>query len=574
MIHKRDVARALDEIGRYLKIEERNRFRSKAYINAARAVDSLPMSIQDFVASEAMQKTPGIGKATGQAIEELVRTGTSRYLEELRAKYPPGIFELLRIPGLGLRKIGMLYSELGISSVDELQAAVAANKLTSLRGFGAKTQEKIGQSIEFYRSHQTQFLLPAAMRVADMVRDHVAAMKGVENVEISGSIRRRLEVVGNVNLCVSGKDLKRLAADVEAIDFLHQARRLDDQTIEAQTRMALPVLFHLCKPRDLASRMFFTTGSATFIEAVVEQARRRKIDLSSTSFDSEEEIFKSTGLPWVEPELREDPPADWRNVPRRLVDYDDLRGTFHVHSTYSDGKATIPEMLESAAKRGFQYVGLSDHSPTASYAGGLTLDRLERQHAEIEENRSAFKDLRIFLGTESDILPNGELDYPPEILARLDFVIASVHSRFRMNREEMTERILRAVANPFTTILGHLTGRLLLSREGYTLDFDAIFAAAAEHEVLIEINGSPYRLDIDWRLIQRAVGRGVRLVINPDAHSVAEMNYLVSGTWVARKGGLTPDHVFNTRSLAEVERYLKARRSRAISRSGVRPVRT
>jgi DNA polymerase (family 10) len=570
---KRAVARTLEEIGRYLQIEEKNRFRSLAYLNAARKIDSLDMPIDQFVRLGEWQRTPGIGKATGAVIEEVARTGTSSYLQELRARYPAGIFELLSLPGLGLRKIGILHKELGISSVDDLESAVRANRLLALRGFGPKTQQKIGESIEFLRSHRARFLLPKALAFAEMLREHVEQLDGIDQAAIAGSIRRRFEVVKDINLCLVARDLTAAAGAVRAVSFLERIEQIDARTLEAQSRTALPVRIHLCAPSEFATTFLFTTGSAAFVEALVQYAGRKGFVLEPEGLwkkseriplRSEEALFRALGVTPVEPELREEPPADWKTPARRLVDVSDLRGTFHVHSTFSDGKATILEMLDAARERGMAYVGLSDHSPTAAYAGGLTEERLAQQHAEIEKHRPAFVPMRIFRGTESDILMTGDLDYPPETLAKLDFVIASIHSRFKMTPQEMTARMLRALRNPFVTFLGHMTGRLLLSREGYKLDFDAVFEEAGRQGVIIEINGNPRRLDIDWRLMQRALSFGVGFSIHPDAHSVSEYDHLVSGVWTARKGALTPAQIFNTKSVEEVEDYLAKRRTRAI----------
>lgn len=575
-VDKHTVARVLEEIGRYLQIEEKNRFRALAYLNAARRINAIDIPIEQLVRSGELQRTPGIGKATGAVIEELVRTGTSRYLEELRACYPAGIFELLRVPGLGLRKIGILYKELGIASVDELESAVRANRLLTLRGFGPKTQQKIGEAIEFLRSHRARFLLPKALEFAEMLRQRVEQLEGIDQVAIAGSIRRRFEVVKDVNLCVAAANLERTWRELRSIRFLDRIEPIDERTIEGQSRTGLPVRLHLCRPQEFATTLLFTTGSAAFVDGLVDYARQKGFVLAPVGLSkrgrriatgSEEALFGALGASPLEPELREEPPADWTAPAPRLVELADLRGTFHVHSTFSDGKATIYEMLDAASERGFAYLGLSDHSPSAAYAGGLTVERLDEQHAEIEKHRRAFAPMRVFRGTESDILMGGELDYPPQTLARLDFVIASIHSRFRMTPEQMTERILQALRNPFVTFLGHLTGRLLLSREGYKMDFDAVFEEAARQGVIIEINGNPHRLDIDWRLMRRALAKGVRFSIHPDAHSVGEYNHLVTGVWNARKGGLGPEQIFNTRPVEEVEEHFRRRRDRAMDDS-------
>ncbi|MGH9198317.1 MAG: PHP domain-containing protein, partial [Acidimicrobiia bacterium] len=375
----------------------------------------------------------------------------------------------------------------------------------TLRGFGPKTQKKIAEAIEFFRAQDTRWLLPKAMQFAEMLREHLEELAGIEQVAVAGSIRRRLEIVRNVNLCIVASDLAVAAHSVMSVDFLDRAEQVDPTSIRAQSRTAMPVAVRLCTADEFPTALLFTTGSAPFVESIVAHAGRKGFVLAPEgltrsgkriALSSESEVFEKIGIATVEPELREEPPRNLRPRPR-LIDVSDLRGAFHVHNTFSDGKATVYEMLEAASLLGLAYVGMSDHSPTAYYARGLTEERLAEQHAEIDQHARSFSSMRIFKGTESDILGNGDLDYPPEILAKLDFVVASVHSRFKMGSEEMTERILRAIRNPFTTFLGHLTGRRLLSREGYRVDYDAVFAAAAKEGVILEINGNPNRLDLD-----------------------------------------------------------------------------
>jgi DNA polymerase (family 10) len=331
---------------------------------------------------------------------------------------------------------------------------------------------------------------------------------------------------------------------------------IDATTFKGVARNEIDVYFHLAKPQEFGSLLLRTTGSEEFVRALLDRAGDRPAR-------TEEALFERAGAPWVEPERRETAEDLQRKRPRSLVKLDDLRGTFHVHSTFSDGRNTVLEMVTAARERGYEYVGMSDHSKSAYYAGGLTEERLREQQAEIARQERAVKPLRVFRGTEADILADGSIDYSDETLATFDFVIASIHSRFGMASDEMTERILRALDNPFVTFLGHLTGRLLLSRNGYTMDFDRVFEKAGERGVMIEINGNPRRLDIDWRLVGRAFDRGVRFGIHPDAHSISEYAALVSGTWAARKGGLSRKEIFNTKRLDEVEDYLAARKKKA-----------
>ena len=541
------IARMLDEISRYIELSDPQPFRARAFEKAARAVENLEEDIDGLVESGTLTGVSGIGKATAQVIEEIVRTGESRYLDELRAQYPPGIFELLRVPRLGLKKIGVLYSELGVASLEELEDAARDGRLAKLKGFGAKTAEQILAGIEFARMRESQFLLPIGLEAAEVLRERLAELEEVEDAEVSGSVRRRLEVIRNVNLVVATKKPAIVAEKLAAM--VGGFGEVDAQTYKGTIRGELDVFFHLTPPAEFGSTLLRTTGSAAFVEAF------GKIPKAS----SEADAFSKAGVPFVEPERRET--ADDLQLKKRpkLVQVDQLRGTFHVHTTFSDGRNTVQEMLSAARQRGWEYVGISDHSKVAYYAGGLTEEKLKEQHAEIARHEKAVAPMRVFRGTEADILPDGTMDYGPKVLATFDFVVASVHSQFQMNEEQMTERILRAMDDPTVTFIGHLTGRKLLSRAGYRVDYDRIFDKAAERGVMIEINGNPNRLDVDWRYLRRAADKGVMFSIHPDAHSVSEYNAVITGTWVARKGGLSPKQIFNTKGLDEVAEVLRKR---------------
>jgi len=542
------VARTLDEISRYIELSDPNPFKARAFEKAARAVENLDEDVLELVQSGGILGVSGIGKATGAVVEEIVRTGTSKYLEELRGQYPPGIFELLRVPKLGLKKIGVLYSELGIASLDELEEAAQDGRVAKLEGFGAKTTEHILKGIEFARMRESQFLLPVGLEIGESLRERLAEIDEVEDAEIAGSVRRRLEVVRNVNLVVVTK--KPLVVAEKLAGLVSGLAAIDERTYKGTARGEMDVIFHLTPPNELGSTMLRMTGSAAFVGAFGTIGKAAK----------ESDAFKKAGYAWVEPERRES--GDDLRLKKRtkLVDVADLRGTFHVHTTFSDGRNTVQEMLGAARDRGWEYVGISDHSVTAYYAGGLNEEKLEAQQAEIARHEKLVAPMRVFRGTEADILPDGTMDYGKKILSKFDFVVASVHSQFKMDTEQMTERILRAMDDPHVTFLGHLTGRLLLAREGYRVDYERIFEKAAEKGVMIEINGNPRRLDVDWRHLRRAVDLGVTFSIHPDAHSISEYNAVVTGTWVARKGGLSPKHIFNTRSADEVAKLFAKRR--------------
>ncbi|HYS53389.1 MAG TPA: DNA polymerase/3'-5' exonuclease PolX [Thermoanaerobaculia bacterium] len=560
-MNKSEIARVLDEIAKYVELSEANRFKSLAFEKASRTIAALDRDPAEMIASGELQKTPGIGKTTASVIEELLRTGKSRYLEELRKQYPAGIFELLRVPRLGLKKVGILYHKLGISNLDELEQACRTGRLKTLKGFGEKTQQKILEGVAYARKRESHFLLPVGIEIGERIREQLADIDAVENAEVSGSVRRRLEVIRNVNIAVATRDSSRVRKALGSI--VANVEELDANTFKGITGNEIEVFFHLAKPQQFGSMLLRTTGSTEFVAAMVERAGDRPAK-------TEEEIFERAGAAFVAPERRETADDLRLKRARSLVKLEDLRGTFHVHSTFSDGRNTILEMLTAARKRGFEYVGMSDHSKSAYYAGGLTEEGVRQQQAEIAKQEDAVKPMRVFRGTEADILADGGIDYDSETLATFDFVVASIHSRFGMTQEEMTERILRALDNPFVTFLGHLTGRKLLSREGYTLDFDRVFEKAGQRGVMIEINGNPNRLDIDWRLVGRALDRGVRFSIHPDAHSINEYNALITGTWVARKAGLSPKEIFNAKPVEEVEEYLSVRARASSARAGSR----
>lgn len=570
-IDKRTVARSLDEVSRYLEISEANRFKSIAFRNAARKIDDVSTDMATFVESGAVHKTAGIGKAIGPMIVELVTTGRLNYLEELRKQYPPGILDLMRVPGLGLKKIGILYEKLGVGALEELEQACRENRLVTLDGFGKKTQQKIAEGIEFLRRQGTKVLLPRGLEAAEAARNRLQGVANVREVLIAGAVRRRLEIVQDVVLIVSSDTPEAALTETVRAEALDHASVVSERELTATARHELPLRVVFRKPDEVPAAFLYYTGSDEFISALSLSAAEKKIGLDSSGLrtngktitvSNEKEIFKRVGAPYLEPELRED--ETWLSRrPGKLIEQKDLQGIFHNHSTYSDGRATIREMFSAGRELGYSYFGLSDHSKLASYAGGLTEDRLVEQQGELEQMRSDFPSMRIFRGSEADILADGGIDYGEPTLAQFDFIVASIHSRFKMERDEMTARMLQAIRNPRVTFLGHLTGRLLLSREGYTVEFDKVFDAAARSGVMIEINGSPKRLDLDWRLMQRALDRGVIFSIHPDAHSTQELLYVQNGVWAARKGGLSPKHVFNTLPLEAVEEYLAARRKRA-----------
>jgi DNA polymerase (family X) len=570
MSDRRTIARVLEEIARRLAISESNPFKSKAYEKAARAVAGATGPVEQWIASGEMERTPGIGKATAGVIRELASTGRSSYLDELRGGQPEGLLDLLRVPGLGAKKIAILQEALGIDSREALEEAASSGRIASVRGFGPRGQQKILDSLRELRETGDRWLLPAALEVAEALQLAISKLPAVDSVEIAGSVRRRLETVGEIDLLVVARRRPAAVAQIRRLGLLGDLE-VEGELLRGRGAGEIPVRITISAWNEAGLRLLLATGSEEFVARVEELAREKGGRQGSDAGEgkkspaaAEKGIFKALGIPFVPPELRESAGAAGRRPPSRLVSTRDLKGVFHVHTLYSDGRAPVAEMVDAAVERSWQYVGISDHSQAAYYARGLKVDDLRMQQSEIDSAARARPGITVFKGTEADILADGEIDYGPEILAGFDFVVASVHSRFGMEKDEMTERIVRALHNPFVTFLGHMTGRLLLARKGYSVDFDRVFDAAAEMGVLIEINGSPRRLDLDWRWMKRALDRGVTFSIHPDAHSVEEMKYVEWGCIAARKGGLEPEHVFNTRGVEEIRAHLAKRKRRAV----------
>jgi DNA polymerase (family X) len=565
---KQKIVDALVEIGRYLELSEKNRFKSAAYQRAARSLDDSSEEIEELISSQRLRELPGIGKSIEPIILELAAQGRSQYLEELRASYPTGIFDLLAVPSLGLGKIRLLQAELGVERLADLQRLCDEGALGGLPGFGPKSVEKICQGIAAARQRPTRVLLPEAIAQAERLLQRLKKIEGIDQVEIAGSIRRRLETIGNIDLAVRCSDVETVRRRLEKSQPVGEIEQISEHHLRAIRGAELSADLYLFDSDSFAAGLLAVTGNGEFVEAIRKLALKKDVDITRLPLKgggaADAIVFDRLDLAWVEPELRESATLPRRKRPPKLIDRPEIRGAFHVHTTWSDGKDSMEAMLGEAVRQQFAYVGISDHSKLAHYAGGLSEARLKKQHQEIDSLRERFAETVVFRGSEVDILSDGGLDFDAATLATLDFTVCSIHSRFKMEREEMTERLVTALRNPFVTFLGHLSGRRLLRREPYQFDPDAVFEAAAENGVIIEINANPQRLDVDWRLMRRAVDRGVLFSIHPDAHSTGELGRLEFGVWNARKGGLEAKQIFNTREVDEVREYLETRRQRAV----------
>ncbi len=562
-VDSRTAADALERIAHLLELRGDNPFKTRAYHNAARALTALDADdLAPRFADGTLDNTPGLGPGTLAVVRDLVTHGHSSLLDQLAAETPPGLTELLGIPGLGTAKIHQLHTTLGVDSLDALEAAARDGRLAGVKGFGAKTAEKIAKGAAFVRASAGQVRFPEAAVEAARLVEAVRAQPGVIAAAAAGEVRRRLEVVGALDVVA--------ASDAPAAVRLPAAHGVAARLTRAE-------------PARYAVALWRATGNDAHVAAVAERLATRGVTFDGDAVrgasghivpvSDEAELYALAGMSFVVPELREGrgevEAAAAGDLPA-LVEPADLRGVLHCHTTYSDGGASVAEMAEAARARGWSYVGITDHSQSAAYAGGLTPAAVTKQHAEIDRVNDDYAArgvaFRVLKGIECDILGEGDLDYDERTLARFEFVIGSVHSRFGLARREMTDRICRAVANPFLTVLGHPTGRLLLQRDAYAIDVGEVVAAAAEHGAAVELNADPHRLDLDWRELRAARDRGVTIEIGPDAHSPEGLANVEFGVGVARKGWIGPADVLNARGADEVLAFARRKRGGAGAR--------
>ncbi len=576
---KSHVATILDEIGTLLELKGENKFKCLAYKNAARTISGLSEDLQTLVVSGEIKKIKGIGEALSEKITELVTTGKLQYYDELKSEFPESLFKILQIQGLGPKKVKILYEKLQIHSIEQLEAACKEHTLEHLDGFGKKTEENILAGIETLQKYSTKFLYSVAETAAKEIFQYIFKQKGVIRAEIAGSLRRKKEIIGDIDIVLSAQK-KETQNIMKAFTSHPGVQRITGEG-ETKSSVILNSGIH-CDVRIVNDAEFpftlnYFTGSKEHNVRIRSLAKNFGLSLNEYGFSridsddkkgktkknisciNEENIYSALGLEYVPPELREDmgeiESAQNKTLPM-LISENDIRGTFHCHTNYSDGTNTLFEMASAAQKKGWEYIGIADHSKIAVYANGLSEQRVKQQHKEIDSLNQTLSNFRIFKGIEVDILSNGELDFSDKVLSSFDFVVASVHSIFKMTEEEMTKRILKAVKNKYVTMLGHLTGRLLLQRDGYPLNQTTIINAASEYGKIIEINAHPSRLDLDWRMCKYAKEKGVRISINPDAHSTDGLNNVRYGVGIARKGWLEKKDVINIMNLKTIEKFL------------------
>ena len=611
MTTKEKIAEALEEIATLLELKEENPFKIRAYQNAARSIEAFGASFSDLQNQETLEKIPGIGKAIAAKISELATTGALKFLDELRAEFPSAILELFSIPGLGSKKIKALYEQLKVSSIADLQAACESGRVAELPGFGETTQTKICNAIANRAKHAGSFQFGEIAAEAEQLRSDLAAHNDALQVSVAGSFRRHKEIVRDLDFIVASESPDAITEFFCAHPFVEGFIARGPTKTSVRLKSGIQCDLRVVTNAEYPFALNYFTGSkehnivmrnralsrgwtlneyrlalAPLVETKTGRgdspespagkksgkARGRSKSIAPTipKINNEAELYRALGLDFVPPELRENcgefEAAESGKLPR-LIELENLRGTFHCHTTASDGHNSLEEMVAAAQELGLEYIGIADHSRSSVQAHGLDAARLKIQQAQIRKLQSTLSDIRVFSGIECDILRDGSLDFEDEILADLDFVVASVHSTFNLSQTEMTKRVIRAISKPFVTMLAHPTGRLLLKREGYAIDIPAVLDAAAEAGTWIELNAAPKRLDLDWRWWPLAKEKGVRCVINPDAHRTARLQDLWFGIGAARKGWLTKENVVNCLPLEKIEIELKKKRTSPSSQS-------
>lgn len=588
---KNEIADVLTEIGTLLELKGENPFKVRAYQAGARAVEALEEAeLERLVETGELATVKGFGEALVQKITELHTTGRLEFHQNLTASIAPGMVEMLEIPGLGPKKIKALHDKLGVVGIAALTEACAAGRVAELDGFGQKTQEKIVAGIKNREAYGRRHLWWDAWKIAEPIVAGLRALPQVQRAEAAGSLRRGLETVGDLDFLVAASEVEPVVEWFARLPGVKEVTARGETKASVRFESGLQADLRILPADQFIFALHHFTGSKDHNVQMRQRALARGLSLSEwglvpaegegtvkaksedrtqrTVAETEADLFSALGLCFIPPELREGigeiEMAEKGELPR-LVEFADLRGAFHNHTTASDGRNTLPEMVAAAEALGWEYLGIADHSKSSVQAKGLTEQRLLQQVAEIRAlNASERFKTHVFAGTECDILPDGTLDFDEGLLGQLDYIVASVHSVFAQDEATMTARIIRAVEHTHTSMLGHLTGRLLLRREGYRVDVAKIIDAAIANGVAIELNASPWRLDLDWRHWRKAAERGLLCSINPDAHDTEGLQHVRAGINAARKGWLTNAHVLNTRSLAEVHQYFSQRKNRPV----------
>jgi len=583
-----EIAHVLNQYADLLEIQGADLFRIQAYRNAARTIESLSQSVTQLLETGKdlkKLKLPGIGKSMSEHIEEIVKSGTLTALKELRKKLPGKVDELLEIEGLGPKRTKLLYEKLGVSSIKKLEQAIDSGKLEALAGFGKKSIEKIRQAIQNLTKRVKRFKLLDADQLVRPLIEHLRSGGGIEQLEVAGSYRRRMETVGDIDILVASDKPNAVMQRFQAYPEVERVLAAGTTRGTIILRSGLQIDLRILPQRSYGSALHYFTGSKAHNIAVRTLGVERGLRISEYGVFrvpkgkkaeevgveegervggvKEEDVFRAVNMDWVPPELRENrgeiQAAQKHKLPDLIV-LEDIRGDLHMHSKWTDGNSTILEMVRAAEKRGYQYCAITDHSKAVRVAGGLTADDFKKQRDEIEQARARVRGITVFTGCEVDILPDGSLDLPDNLLEQIDVVVAAVHSKMDMNQSDMTKRVLKALAHRAVAILAHPTGRLINERDPFAIDLEQIFQAAKEHNVAVELNAQPDRLDLNDLHLFRAREIGVQIAINTDAHNTEQLRFIKYGIDQARRGWLERRHVVNTMTCRQFETWLKQRR--------------
>jgi DNA polymerase (family 10) len=552
-----------------MELHDENSFKIRSYQTALNSLERGDQDIMELSSTE-LSQIPGVGKSILEAIAQLKSRESFDFLDQLLEKTPEGILEILQIKGLGPKKVKTIWDELGITSTHELMEACQSGKVAKIKGFGEKTQDTIIQNLEFKASNAGKWLYAAIEIRIESFEKELQELYPEAAIAIVGDFSRIMEIISEAEFLIGLDSLfggKEKLKSLETITWdLSQSSPFSWRGTLKEVN--LKVTAHFTTKKDFLWKKLSLIASPAHLAELVDEKESISERLAKKNYDSEASFFEVNGLQYIPVEMREGfgevALAKANEIPELLKE-SDLKGILHNHSTYSDGKHSLRQMAEHCKNLGFEYLGISDHSRTAFYAGGLEIEKVLKQHAEIDELNLELAPFRIFKGIESDILPDGKLDYPDETLAKFDFIVSSIHSVLNMDIRKATLRLINAIENPYTTILGHPTGRLLLRRAGYPIDHKAIIDACAANNVVIEINANPWRLDLDWRWVAYAMQQGVKLSINPDAHEMDGYNDMKYGVLVGRKGGLTKEMTLNTLSEKEIAAYFSNRKAQILT---------
>jgi len=571
---KEEIIKTLKEISVLLELKNENPFKIRAYQNSARALETSDIELNKDLKIEDLKGIKGIGSHIAEKIKTLIYTGRLKYYEELKESVPPGLVEMLAIPTMGPKKIKFLFDNLGISNIGELEYACIENRLVDLPNFGKKTQENILKGIEVLKKFKGKFLFAGVIEEAEKIHKKIENFKYVKRASLAGSVRRKKEIVKDIDIVASTDNPEKVMDFFTTLDEAEDIIAKGDTKSSIRLKSGINVDIRTVEDFQYPYALHHFTGSKEHNTAMRTAAKKDNIKMNEYGLfkndhlikcSDEKDIFAFFSMDWIPPELRENfgeiEAAKNRTLPK-LIEEKDIKGIFHIHTTYSDGKSSIEQVCEQLIKSGFMYAGISDHSKTASYAGGMKNEDVEQYFKEIDKLNLKFSGFKIFKGIESDILLDGSLDYSNKILSGFDFIIAAIHSSFNLSEEQMTERIIKAIENRFTTMIAHPTGRLLLARDAYKVDIIRVINAAAENNVDIELNASPFRLDLDWRMCKYAKEKGVKIFINPDAHNLKDLYDYRFGVNIARKGWLEKEDVPNTYAAEKIDKYLKSKRSK------------